>query len=355
MGWAGCDTTTTTFGVRYETESDIDLPLRRNMGRFNPTWAVVLPSLSHPIIQDVLVTLSQSVKDVMTTLIPIFMSNEWEINLLKNALCLFCARFVVLTYSDYFKQKAFEKKFTRKRGFDFSRVPRLTLATSMVIGTILWLDSIFVFPQYVINIGKNSFFLVLGVKTIPPILSAIGSGLTKIGRALSAPFRRPKKSSIPKKTSPPLPPKIEKVVPVIEPPVVSIEEKVVVVEEETKKETVVEVEKEEMEKETVEVKKEKTVAKKEKTVAKKEKIVVKKEKVETDKETVPKRVIRGILGSVALVGDIQESLAEFQTKTFPSWFDGLESYETNQERLNSINKQILEMFKKKEESDEESS
>ena len=172
------------FGLHYG--SQVEPPKKRKSSHvFSPVWAVAIPSLS-------------TLRELALPLKTIFLSNEWQVNLIKNALLLFCARFVVSTYVDFRKQRNLDKVFRRQRAFDKSKLPRRVLATAMVAGAVLWLDSFFVFPEYVINISKNAFCLWVIMKTIPLSLSAISTKLSKAVAVLPKPFRT---SMIPQQTT----------------------------------------------------------------------------------------------------------------------------------------------------------
>ena len=313
------------FGLHYG--SQVEPPKKRkNSHVFSPVWAVAIPSLS-------------TLRELALPLKTIFLSNEWEVNLIKNALVLFCARFVVSTYVDFRKQRNLDKVFRRQRAFDKSKLPRLALATAMVAGAVLWLDSVFVFPEYVINISKNAFFIWVAMKTIPLLLSAISTKLSKAFAVRQKPLRTSMISQ--KTTKESMVPKPEKELPHVE---------MVKPDEEINGESVsVEPDEEEPNKSvdpegTDQVEYVEPIAEQQPTKLEK--------KEKTKNENIPEKVAQGVAGGFALLSDLQESLAEFQSKTIPEFFD---SPEETQDKLNALNQKILEFFKDGDDRKEDSS
>ena len=316
------------LGVRYLSKVETSRR-RKNSQIFTPALAVAIPSLS-------------TLQELASALKTIFVANEWQVNLIKNALVLFCARFVVSTYVDFRKQRNFDKMFRRQRAFDKTKLPRLLLATAMVAGAVLWLDSVFVFPDYVVNISKNAFCLWVATKTIPLLLSTIGTGLSKIVTVLLRPFR---KSTISQETTKELMlPNTEKKLPHFE---------IVKAEEEGRGENdPVEPKLEEERNKSVDPEGTDNVEPVEPVDGVDPTKLGNKEK--TKKETVPEKVAKGVTGSFAMFSDLQEGLAEFQSKTISEFFDA-DSYDETQDRLNALNKKIVEFFKDEKDSDKDSS
>jgi hypothetical protein len=263
--------------------------LRRNDNKqgFNPVWAVTIPSLA-------------SVREMASALMIFFMSNEWQINLIKNALTLFCIRFVVCTYVD----------ISNQRTFQMAQLPRLFLAIGLTAGAAIWLDSIFVFPLYVINICKNALCLLVASR-IPLVLRAITTRVSKARRRRS--FRKAKAQQTPsKEILIPKKPVVEKEPPPLEP--VEEAEEVVVAEEEN----------EPVEPEAP------VVPEEPKTVG-------------TQEDSKKVTTVKGIASAFVFLSNLEERIAEFQSKTITELFstdvDG-----TIEDRLNEQYQKILEKF-----------
>lgn len=264
--------------------------LRRNNNKrhFNPVWAVTIPSLA-------------SVREMASALMIFFMSNEWQINLIKNALTLFCIRFVVCTYVDVSNQRTFK----------MAQVPRLFLAIGLTAGAAIWLDSIFVFPLYVINLCKNALCLLVASR-IPLVLRAITTRVSKARRRRS--FRKVKAQTPSKEMLIPKKPVVEKELPPLEPVEEPEEEGVVVAEEE---------------KEPVEP----------------EAPVVPEEpkKVGTQEDSKKGTTVNGIASAFVFFSNLEERIAEFQSKTITELFSTDEDA-TIEDRLNEQYQKILEKF-----------
>jgi hypothetical protein len=229
-----------------------------------------------------------------------FMSNEWQINLIKNALTLFCIRFVVCTYVD----------ISNQRTFQMAQLPRLFLAIGLTAGAAIWLDSIFVFPLYVINICKNALCLLVASR-IPLVLRAITTRVSKARRRRS--FRKAKAQQTPsKEILIPKKPVVEKEPPPLEP--VEEAEEVVVAEEEN----------EPVEPEAP------VVPEEPKTVG-------------TQEDSKKVTTVKGIASAFVFLSNLEERIAEFQSKTITELFstdvDG-----TIEDRLNEQYQKILEKF-----------
>lgn len=270
---------------------------RKNRQSLTPALAAVLdPSVS------------VAFKSAASTLVSIFLSNEWYINLAKNAFTLLSIRFVVTTFLDYRASGSFEK----------GQVPRYALAVGLVAAGLVWLDSVFVFPDYVINIGKHFLLLVGATKILRIIYPFAKKGVSKTLSALLWPVRKMKSATT--KTEPSSSIAESK----IESSTLIVEESITGHEDE--EDSVIENEPED--------------------IGDSEE-VVKEPEAKDGKAT--RNVVKNMAGGFMGLANLQDTLAEFQLETIPKWFSK-ESYDSTQERLNELNKKIVELFKDKGES-----
>jgi hypothetical protein len=125
-------------------------PTSSSMGRSSPLLTAATETVVEGAKQSVLckawgvlAPLLLSVQTAAAPALAIAMANEWPINLARHVLTMISVKFVVCAIMDM------------KRETEFRWSPRYFSAAGLVVAGAFWLDSIFFFPYYIINLAKH--------------------------------------------------------------------------------------------------------------------------------------------------------------------------------------------------------